>query len=62
MAQSIREKALIRQNREGSRPSEDDLARRELGPRGETGKPDSVRMTPDSRLQTPAPVDPGHTA
>ena len=62
MPQTIRDKAKIRQNREGSRLTEDDIARGHLGPRGETDKPDSARMTEDSRLQTPSPLDPGHTA
>jgi hypothetical protein len=62
MAQSIREKAKIRQNRDDDRQTEDDIARSHLGPRGEEGKPDSARMTEDSRLQTPSPLDPGHTA
>jgi hypothetical protein len=62
MAQTIREKARIRQNREDNRPSEDDIARSRLGPRGEEGKADTAKMTEDSRLQTPSPLDPGHTA
>jgi hypothetical protein len=62
MAQTIREKAKIRQNREDGRLTEDDIARQDLGPRGEKGKPDTARMTPDSELQTPSSLDPGHTA
>jgi len=62
MAQKIREKAKIRQNRDEDRPTEDDIARRQLGPRGEKGKPDTAKMTPDSELQTPSPIDPGHTS
>jgi hypothetical protein len=62
MAQTIREKAKIRQNREEDRPTEDDIARARLGPRGQEGKPDTAAMTEDSKLQTPSPVDPGHTA
>ena len=62
MAQTIREKARIRQNREEDRSTEDDIARARLGPRGQIGAPDTATMTEDSRLQTPAPVDPGHTA
>ena len=61
MAQSIREKARIRQAREGDRPSEDDVAQQRLGWRGQTGRPTSDLMTEDSRLQTPSPLDPGHT-
>jgi hypothetical protein len=62
MAQNIREKAKIRQNRDEDRPTEDDIARRELGPRGEPAKPDTAKMTPDSEKQTPSPIDPGHTS
>ncbi|MGZ3323433.1 MAG: hypothetical protein ACXU9C_21010, partial [Xanthobacteraceae bacterium] len=61
MAQTIREKAKIRQNREEDRPSEDDIAREHLGPRGQKGVPDTSKMTEDSKLQTPSPLDPGHT-
>jgi hypothetical protein len=44
-------------------PSEDDLAREHLGPRGVPGKPDSPRLTPDRRKKTPDPHDiaPEHT-
>jgi hypothetical protein len=62
MAQTIREKARIRQAREDDRPSEDDIARKHLGPRGQQGAPDTATMTEDSRLQTPSSLDPGHTA
>ncbi len=62
MGQTIREKARIRQNREGERLTEDDIARMRLGPRGEVGKADTAKMTEDNRLQTPSPLDPGHTS
>jgi hypothetical protein len=62
MAQTVREKARIRQAREDGRPSEDDIARARLGPRGEQGTRDTAKMTEDSRLQTPEALDPGHTA
>ena len=62
MAQTIREKARIRQAREDGRLTDDDIARARLGPRGEESKPDTATMTDDSRLQTPFPLDPGHTA
>jgi hypothetical protein len=61
MAQTIREKAKIRQNREEDRLTEDDIARKDLGPRGEKGVPDTATTTDDSKLQTPSPLDPGHT-
>jgi hypothetical protein len=62
MAQSIREKARIRQGREEGRPSEDDIAQERLGWRGQKGRPITDMMTEDSKLQTPSPLDPGHTA
>ena len=42
MAQTIREKAKIRQGREEGRLTEDDIARAQLGPRGEKGTPDTA--------------------
>ncbi len=62
MALSIREKARIRQGREEDRPSEDDVAQQRLGWRGQPGRTTSDLMTEDNRLQTPSPLDPGHTA
>jgi hypothetical protein len=62
MAQTVREKARIRQAREDGRPSEDDVAQDRLGWRGQKGRPASATMTEDSKLQTPSPLDPGHTA
>lgn len=44
------------------RLSEDDMQRAELGPRGEPGKADPARMTPQRRKKTPTDFDPGHTA
>jgi hypothetical protein len=62
MAQTVREKALIRQAREDGRPSEDDVAQDRLGWRGQKGRRASATMTEESKLQTPSPLDPGHTA
>ena len=62
MGLTIREKARIRQGREEDRPSEDDIARERLGWRGQKGPPSTSLMTEDSKLQTPSPLDPGHTA
>ena len=62
MAQTIREKARIRQAREEGRATEDDIARARLGPRGQEGTPDTAKMTDDSRLQTPSFLDPGHVS
>ena len=62
MGLSIREKARIRQGREEDRPSEDDIAQERLGWRGQKAPPSTGLMTEDSKLQTPSPLDPGHTA
>jgi hypothetical protein len=62
MAQTVREKARIRQAREDGRPSEDDVAQDRLGWRGQKGRRASATMTEESKLQTPSPLDPGHTA
>jgi hypothetical protein len=62
MPQNIREKAKVRQDRDDDRPTEDDIARRRLGPRGAPGKPDTATMTEDSKKETPSPIDPGHIA
>jgi hypothetical protein len=44
-------------------PSEDDLARAHLGPRGVPGQPDTAKMTPDRKKKTPPEQDipPEHT-
>ena len=44
-------------------PSEDDLAREKLGPRGVPGAPDPARMTPARKKKTPGRDGaPEHTA
>lgn len=52
-----------RQINEDDRPTEDDLARRELGPRGIPGGEDNAKMTPQREKKTPksGKFD-GHTA
>lgn len=44
------------------RQSEDDTQREQLGPRGEPGKPDPAKMTPQREKKTPNHIDPGHTS
>lgn len=45
------------------RPTEDDMQRGQLGPRGVPGKADPAKMTPQRAKKTPTPNDdPGHTA
>ncbi len=44
-------------------PSEDDLTRQKLGPRGIPGEPDKAKMTPQRKKKTPEAGDfDGHTA
>jgi hypothetical protein len=48
---------------EDDRPTEDDLARQKLGPRGVPGEPDTAKMTPQRKKKTPEVGDfDGHTA
>ena len=61
MGQTLREKARIRQAREDGRLTEDEIARAHLEP-GNRVAPDPAKMTPESALETPSPLDPGHTA
>ncbi len=54
---------IPRQINEDERPTEDDLARRELGPRGIPGGEDKAKMTPQREKKTPKPGKfDGHTA
>src|SRR5215467_6957157 len=62
MAQTVREKALIRQAREDGRPSEDDVAQERLGWRGQKGRPRTAMMTEESKKETSPDLDPGHTS
>jgi hypothetical protein len=48
---------------EDERPTEDDLCREKLGPRGIPGQPDTAKMTPQQKKNMPAVGDfDGHTA
>ena len=48
---------------EESRPTEDDIAREKLGPRGIPNDPDKAKMTPQREVKTPKSGDfDGHTA
>ena len=62
MAQTVREKALIRQAREDGRPSEDDVAQDRLGWRGQKGRPRTAMITEESQKETSPDLDPGHTS
>ncbi len=49
--------------REEDRPTEDDMARERLGPRGIPGSPDPAKMTPQREKKTPKSGGfDGHTA
>jgi hypothetical protein len=54
---------MSREVNEDDRPTEDDLARQKLGPRGILGQPDTAKMTPQRKKKTPEVGDfDGHTA
>jgi hypothetical protein len=54
---------MPRETREEERPTEDDIARQKLGPRGVPGIPDDTKMTPQRVKKTPKSGDfDGHTA
>jgi hypothetical protein len=58
MNKSLRDKV-----REDERPTEDDVAREKLGPRGIPGGPDKAKMTPQREKKTPKSGGfDGHTA
>ena len=42
--------------------SEEDIQRKQLGPRGVPGKESPTKMTPQRDKKTPKDVDPGHPA
>jgi hypothetical protein len=54
---------MARTPREEDRPTEDDIARKKLGPRGVPGEPDNRKMTPQAEENTPKPGEfDGHVA
>lgn len=54
---------MARETREEERLTEDDGARRKLGPRGVPGAPDTAKMTPQQEKNIPKTGDfDGHTA
>jgi hypothetical protein len=54
--------AKVRVGREGNRPSEDDIARERMGPRGLPGEAAPAPALDESITQIPKHLDPGHTA
>jgi hypothetical protein len=53
---------MAKNERERDRETEDDRARRKLGPRGVPGGNGTSKLTKNEAEQMPKPVDPGHTA
>ena len=54
---------MPRQSKEQERPSEDDIAREKLGPRGVPGEPSPTKMTPQAEKNIPKVGEfDGHTA
>jgi hypothetical protein len=54
---------MQRATREEERLTEDEMARRKLGPRGVPGGPDTAKMTPQQAKNIPQTGDfDGHTA
>jgi hypothetical protein len=57
------EHEMPREIREEERPTEDDMARKKLGPRGVPGGPDTAKMTPQQEKNIPKTGSfDGHTA
>jgi hypothetical protein len=52
----------LRSGRQDDRPSEDDLVRQHMGPRGLPGEPATKNALRESETQIPKGLDPGHTA
>jgi|tagenome__1003787_1003787.scaffolds.fasta_scaffold19166207_1 hypothetical protein len=53
MAIDPRTQGKLRSGRDDHRPTEDDIAKAKLGPRGVPGAPDAVRETPEMTKNTP---------
>jgi hypothetical protein len=59
----IRSNTMLPKIKEEDRPTEDDIAREKLGPRGIPGEPSPAKMTPQREKKTPKSGDfDGHTA
>jgi hypothetical protein len=52
----------LRSGRQGDRPSEDDIVRQHMGPRGVAGESVRANALRESETQIPKALDPGHTA
>jgi hypothetical protein len=56
------ERKMPRDIRDEERLTEDEIARRKLGPRGVPGGPDTSKMTPQQKENIPTGEFDGHTA
>jgi hypothetical protein len=62
-ASEQRKRKMARETSEEKRLTEDEIARRILGPRGVPGDPDTAKMTPQQEKNIPKTGDfDGHTA
>ena len=52
----------LRSGRDDNRPTEDDIAKRRMGPRGLPGEPAPANVLRENETQIPKGLDPGHTA
>jgi hypothetical protein len=52
----------LRSGRDDNRPSEDDIAKEHMGPRGVPGEPPQANALRESETQISKALDPGHTA
>ena len=52
----------LRSGRDDNRPTEDDIAKQHMGPRGLPGEPAPPNALPENEMQIPEGLDPGHTA
>jgi hypothetical protein len=52
----------LRSGRDDNRPTEDDIAKQHMGPRGLPGEPAPQNALPEDETQIPKGLDPGHTA
>ena len=53
---------MVDLKRDETRPTEDDVHREKLGPRGVPGGADAAKMVPQQRKNIPKNDEPGHTA
>ena len=52
----------LRSGRDDNRPTEDDIAKQHMGPRGLPGESAPANVLRENETQIPKGLDPGHTA